>query len=442
MPYILNAIYLMISLFMLPLWLYRMATTGEYVDGLWQKMSGAAPRSGNAAPVVWCHAAGVGEVLVLRSLLKRMQAERPNQNIVLSTYCKGGYSVARKTFPDIPIFYAPLDLTWSVRRAFNALQPSLLILSELELWPNLLLEARRRGIPVVVVNSRINDKDFQFFQRIHFLLRAALPAIHWWGAQTDRDAGRISYLLGKSRTCVEVVGSLKYAGAVRQRSNPETQRLRHLLGFATSDIIFVAGSTHSPEEQVSVEVFESLRKNYPLLRLVLVPRNHTRFHTVANLLDKLDSNYIRRSEIHEPLSRSASITLVDSVGELSAIWGLADFAFVGGSLTNKIGGQNMIEPAGFGVATCFGPHVWNFADTAEQLIQANAAIQVGSPQQLLEVLRRWLDCPEQAMETGKRAQQFVGAQSSAVEKTFSAITDALSDRGLQTDEPKTKNQCG
>ena len=425
MPYVVNAIYVIVTLVMLPIWLYRALTTGAYIEGFWRKLIGAAPQSDRKAPIIWCHAAGIGEALVLRPLLERFRVERPDYRIVLSTYSPSAFHVAKRHFPEVEIFYAPLDFTWSVRRAYRTIDPCLLILSELELWPNLLSAAKTLEVPVVVVNSRMNDRDFRFFERIGVFLRGPLGAIRWWGAQTPRDADRISRLRGRATTEVEVVGSLKYEGAVRDRDNAQTKELRRLLGFRPGERILVAGSTHAPEEQVILEVFQSLCCEYPLLRLVVVPRDPARFHRVAKLLESRDVKYVRRSQLQDPLPTSAEVMMVDSVGELPALWGLADFAFVGGSLAEDIGGQNMIEPAGYGVPTCFGPHVWNFQPTAEQLIEANAAIQVESPQQLREVIRNWLVCPDQSEEMGTRAQRYVGTQAAAADKTFRAIARVL-----------------
>lgn len=425
MGYLLNLIYAAAILITLPFWIFKAVTTGKYRQGLWRKFCGLPPAIEPGKPVVWFHAVSVGEVLLLRPLLERLAAERPDLQPVLSTTTNTGFQLARDKYPSIPVFYYPLDFTWAVGRVLDALRPTLLVLVELELWPNLLLQARKRRVPVTVINTRLSERSFRGYQRIRSLLRPALQAVVWWGAQTESYAERLRQLTGSDDTAIDVTGSMKYDGVSTERDNPKTRQLAATLGVTEHkhELLWVAGSTMWPEEQIVMDVFEQLRPSHPNLRLVLVPRHQERFDSVAQYLTERGVQFQRRSQL-QPGDRPA-VLLVDTIGELSALWGLADFGFVGGSVNCGRGGQSMIEPAGFGVPLCFGPDTRNFRHTVENLLSQSAARQVADGDELLKTLQQWLADPDSACKMGQRAQRFVLSQQGAVEATFAGLMKLL-----------------
>lgn len=425
MRYLLNGFYLLLLAVTLPYWLYQSASTGKYRVGLWRKLIGAPPAIPGGRPVVWFHAVSVGEVLLIGRLLDRFGAEHPGHAIVLSTTTNTGYELAKSKYPTTPVFYAPLDFTWSVGRVFDGLRPSLLVLVELELWPNLLREAARRNIPVAVVNARLGERSYRGYRRFAWFFRPVLAGVRWWGAQTSVHAERIGELIGPAAGAVEVTGSMKYDGAARDRAQPRTAALGRLFGLGPDDIVFVAGSTQAPEEEIVLDAFAELTNDHPRLRVLLVPRHAERFDEVARLLRRRGVDFVRRSELTEPRARMPMVTLVDTIGELSFVWGLADVGFVGGSLECRRGGQSMIEPAGFGVPTCFGPGVWNFRETVDRLLDVGGAAQVQTRADLIAVLRRWLDDPAEAARVGRNAQRFIASQQGAVEATAAALAAVL-----------------
>ena len=425
MPYLLNCVYLLALLLTLPFWIFKALTTGKYREGLGRKLRGAPPKVAGSGPVVWLHAVSVGEVLLLGPLLARLRRRRPDWQLVVSTTTNTGYAVAREKLSDATVFYAPLDFTWAVRRVMDGLSPQLLVLAELELWPNLLLEARRRRLPVAVINARLGERSYHGYRKLGTLLKPALAAVRWWGAQTDIYAERIAELTTGAHTSIVVTGSMKYEGAPTDRANTKTQNLRQLLGFSTNERVFLAGSTQPGEEEIALSAFLQLQAEYPELRLILVPRQKDRFDAVADWLRRQDTEHVRRSDIIQPRTASAPVTLVDTIGELSALWGLADYAFVGGSLTGARGGQSMIEPAGYGVPTCFGPETWNFQDTVDKLLQARAAVQLQTAEDLLPTLRSWLTDPATADRLGENARQFILSQQGAIDATVAGIQSLL-----------------
>ncbi|QDU62298.1 3-deoxy-D-manno-octulosonic acid transferase [Planctomycetes bacterium Pan216] len=422
-PRILDALYLALLTLSLPYWLFKAATTGKYREGIASKLLGKAPEGLDGRPTVWIHAVSVGEVLLLRPLLGRLEASCPDYQFVLSTTTNTGYAVAKEKFRGTPVFYAPFDFTWAIRRVLGDLQPSLLMLVELELWPNLLSEAKRHNIPVVVINARMSERSFGGYQKIASLLRPSLEAIDWWGVQDQSYAGRIKALVGPS-TAMTVTGSIKYDGVATERWSPDTNRLRRLLGFREEKIL-IAGSTMADEESMILDVWESLRQQFPELRLVLVPRHQERFGAVARLLEQRGICVVRRSQLDAPLDAPAPVTLVDTIGELGHLWGLADIAYVGGSMNCGRGGQSMIEPAAVGVPCCFGPETWNFRHTVAHLLEVRGAVAVDDARDLAATLEHWIRAPEEAEAMGQRARAFIRSQQGALDATAREIESRL-----------------
>jgi 3-deoxy-D-manno-octulosonic-acid transferase len=383
-------------------------------------------------------------VNLIATLLRELRARHPDWDVVVSTTSRTGYELARQKYRDLCVFYCPLDFSWAVRRAMRRIRPSLLVLAELELWPNLILAAKGQGARVAIVNGRLSDHSFPGYRRFRPLVARLLRQIGLIAAQNDESAERF-LALGAPSQCVRVTGSLKYDGAQTDRSNPRTLALRQLAGFEDDDVVFLAGSTQEPEEQVALDVYRRLVDDHPQLRLVLVPRHPERFDAVADLLDRSGTPWQRRSELASqppappgvaPLSTiaeqkppaepgaAARVLLVDTVGELGAWWGTAQIAFVGGSFGDR-GGQNMIEPAAYGAAVSFGPNTRNFRDVVAALLAADAAIVVNSRTELEAFVRRALNDPTWTQALGERARAYVQSQLGATERTVQLIEALL-----------------
>ncbi len=227
---------------------------------------------------------------------------------------------------------------------------------------------------------------------------------------------------------VLVTGNVKYDGAVADRTNPATMALRDLLGIQPGQMVWVAGSTQDPEETIILDIYRRALLKHPNLRLILVPRQKERFGPVADLLAASGLPYWRRSQLGaspRPINTAtAPILLLDTFGELSAAWGLADVAFVGGSLDGKRGGQNMIEPAAYGAAVIFGPWTWNFKDTVARLLEAGAALQVPDAAALEHQTLRLLADPQERAALRRAARNFTALQQGATERTLAALRAA------------------
>ena len=435
----LNVVYLTLLVVSAPLILWTAARTDKYREGYREKFFGLVPRREGRATCVWIHAVSVGEVNLLAKLLGQMRATHPDWQFVISTTSRAGFELARKKYADLMVFYCPLDFSWAVRTAMRRVRPSLLVLAELELWPNLILAAKEQGARVAIINGRMSDKSFPGYRRVRPFISRVLRRIDLIAAQNDESAVRFE-VLGATSNRVRVTGSLKYDGAETDRDNARTRSLRQLVGLADDDIVFLAGSTQEPEEQVAIDIFRRLTVRHPRLRLVIVPRHPERFDDVAKLLDGTGLTWIRRTSLEPSPSPSLQgrgvvsaaatpmpIVLVDTVGELGAWWGTAQIAFVGGSFGTR-GGQNMIEPAAYGAAVSFGPNTRNFRDIVAALVAANAALVVSDGEQLESFIERCLEEPAFAAELGERAQRHVRSQLGATLRTVTLLESLFDQR--------------
>jgi 3-deoxy-D-manno-octulosonic-acid transferase len=429
--WLLNGVYLAVIAVCAPLIVWQAVRTGKYREGYREKFLGWVPRREGDATCVWIHAVSVGEVNLLATLLRELRGNHPDWQFVVSTTSRAGYELACKKYADLTVFYCPLDFSWAVRAAMRRIRPTLLVLAELELWPNLIMAAKEQGTRVAIVNGRLSDHSFPGYRRIRPLVARVLRQIDLIAAQNDESAERFC-ALGAPLQRVFVTGSLKYEGAETDRNNPRTAALRQLAGIAEDDIVFLAGSTQEPEEQTAMDVFRRLSPQHPQLRLILVPRHPERFDAVAKLLDASGLAWRRRSQLDD--SRDAThrrpILLVDTVGELGAWWGTASIAFVGGSFGSR-GGQNMIEPAAYGAAVSFGPNTWNFRDIVAALIAADAAVVVHDAHQLEWFVRRCLEDAQYAAALGARAQQLVLSQLGATVRTVALLESLSGNQGVK-----------
>jgi 3-deoxy-D-manno-octulosonic-acid transferase len=426
MPYLLNLTYFLCLVILSPWLLYKILTTGKYRRGLWRKLSGRAFRRDGDTACAWFHGVSVGEIHLLRQVVDGFCRRHPDWDCVISTTTDTGFEEARKRFPDLAVFYWPFDFSWAVKRALSRVKPSLIVLAESELWPNFLATARKRGVPVAVINGRLSPRSFRRWRRLGFLGRLLWRRLDLLAVQTEEYAVALR-ALGVSPSRIFSTGSVKYDGVEVEKGNPRTQELRRLLGIGPDDLVWIAGSTQAPEEEIVTAIFGRLRRRYPNLRLLLVPRQKDRFEAVAAFLKTLGEPFVRRSKM-EPGDPRSSLILVDTIGELGALWGLADVAFVGGSLDGRRGGQNMIEPAAYGAAVVFGPHVWNFRDTAARLVDAGAAIQVADATALADVVRRLLDDPGERVRLGSAARRLVHQQQGATDRTLALLDELLAGR--------------
>ncbi len=421
MAWLLNLAYLVLLAIASPWLVWQAWRTGKYREGWGAKLWGRVSHRSGDAPCLWLHAVSVGEVNLLAPLIQRWERLHPEWEIVISTTTRTGFELASKRYAPRTVFYCPLDFTWAVHRAMRSIRPTLLVLTELELWPNLIRAAHARGVKVAIVNGRLSEKSFRGYRRLAWLAGPTLAKIDTIAVQNEEYARRF-LALGARAKSVQVTGSIKFDGARTDRNNSDTLRLAKLAGIGDEDVVFLAGSTQEPEESLALDAFERLLPEHQRLRLILVPRHPERFDDVAALLDRRGVLWQRRSQIQTSptADHPPRILLVDAVGELGAWWGMAHIAFVGGSLGQR-GGQNMIEPAAYGAAISFGPNTWNFRDVVSQFLAADAAVVVKDGAELTAFVRRALVEQQWATDMGNRARNLVLSQQGAADRTIGLL---------------------
>ena len=422
-------VYILLFLFAVP-WLGIQAIrTGKYRQGWWQKLLGCVQQRNSEQPCIWFHAVSVGEVNLLTQIVHQWQQRHPGWDVAITSTTKTGFALAKQRFPELLVDYYPLDFSWAVRRAMRRIRPDLLVMAELELWPNFIGEAKRQGVPVAVINGRLSESSFRGYRRVGRLVQTWLRSIGWIGAQSETYRDRF-VKLGAWPQKVFCTGSLKFDRAEFDRENSQTTRLKQLVGLKGNDPVWVVGSTQDPEEAMALRVHQRLIQKYPNLKLIIVPRHAERFHEVMGMLRRTRIKCLQRSQLKTPINEDWQVLLVDTIGELGAWWGAADIAFVGGSMGSR-GGQNMIEPAAYGAAVCFGPNTRNFRDVVQRLLEREAAQVVESEHDLFQFVSQSIESPGGAAEMGQRAQDLVRMQQGATDRTLRGMEQLLGENAIE-----------
>ena len=437
-----NLLYTTALMLLSPVILYRMVRHGRYRRGVRQKLWGLS--SADAKTItggrrcVWVHAVSVGEVNLLPRLISELE-RATTLPIVVSTSTDTGYDLAVQHFGSQRVFFCPLDFTWAVRRTLRALDPVQLVLAELELWPNLIRIAANQGCPAVIVNGRLSERSCAGYQKFRRLTQPIFRRLHWVACQDETSRSNFA-ACGTDPERLEVTGSLKFDDAPEDREVPEVIQRKVWAGVEASHQVWVVGSTQEGEEKMAIDAFLELRSRHPQLRLALVPRHKERFDRVAELvtgagLDLRRRSEAQRSEAQQPDSgnwRSSEVILIDTIGELRHWWGVADIATVGGSFGDR-GGQNMLEPAGYGCAVSFGPNTRNFKEIATRLIKAHAAKRLQDGEEMISFVDRCVLEPSFAISLGRAAQQLVRTHRGAVTKTVETLQYEL--HPLESNDP-------
>jgi 3-deoxy-D-manno-octulosonic-acid transferase len=366
---------------------------------------------------LWIHAVSVGEVAVAATLIPALPADLP---LVVTTVTPTGQERARHLFQGrAEVAYLPFDLGFAIRRFFERWRPRALVLVEGDYWPLVLSEARRRGLPVTVVNGRVGDRSFGRMRKLKPLLPYLFSRVDRFGVQSAEDRDRLTSL-GVPAERITITGNLKYESA-EPAERPELEEcLRTLAGGRP---ILLAGSTMPGEEEQVLEAFEQIGDDRRAL-LLIAPRHPERWEEVEGLLRDRGVSFVRRSAL-TPSPPSPAVILLDSLGELAGLYRIAAGAFIGGTLVPK-GGHNPLEPARFGVPIAVGSSMFNFRDMAARFDQAEAWRRVADGRELAQVWGEWLDHPEAACEQGARAARLLEENRGALDRTLQMLAPTLS----------------
>jgi 3-deoxy-D-manno-octulosonic-acid transferase len=384
--------------------------------------------------IIWFHAASVGEVKVLSTIIPEVKKRRAQYAIVVSTVTKTGRREAERLLEGIElVFFLPVDLKRFVRRTLNRLEPKTLILVETELWPNLIREAKTRGCPVTLINGRISESSLGRYLLVKSLMQRTLSCIDLLCMQSEEHKRRIM-LLGADARKIEVTGNLKFDRLVFTGQAQEAEGLRRELHIPDHFRVIVGGSVRSGEENMLIPVFKRLQEENDNLLFILAPRHLDRLKVIEMALSDQQMQFVRRNQLDQLARNTRSndgvvggdrrVIILDTIGELFKIYSLADVAFVGGSLV-PVGGHNLLEPAIHGVPVLFGPYVDNSKEEAQILIESGGGIQVQNTEQLYLSLSGLLSDNAKRTQVGKKAKEVVQQKTGVSRRTADLIFSLL-----------------
>ncbi len=426
-----NCLFPIVFLLMLPRFLLRMRRRGGYRRGFLQRFGiyyAALAAQLQSRRRTWIHAVSVGEVFVALRFMEEARARRPGTAFVLTTNTSTGHAIAGKQIgPDDVLLYFPVDLPPIMRRVLLRLNPLALILVEAEWWPNLVRQARQRGIPVMLLNGRLSDRSYRRYRKVRFLTRRLLPMLDLLCVQGEEERRRFADL-GADPARIRVMGSAKYDVAAAVNDIIPATAILKRTGFAVDTQLLVGGSTWPGEEAALLEIYRRLRTSHPSARLALVPRHMERAAAVATEIEKHGFSFRRWSRTADSAAGEPDVLLVDTTGDLKHFYAAASVIFVGKSLASH-GGQNVIEPAVFGKPIIVGPHMENFRSVMADFLAAGALIQVPDQAGLERAVRDLWQDDDRRNKLGERARQVVRAKAGAIRASaelFLTIMDRTS----------------
>ncbi len=415
----------------LPYWLLQMMRHGKYRAGLRQRFGAVPPalQGRGEKLAIWVHAVSVGEVVASSAVVVALQQKFPAHRVLVSTTTSTGQKLAAQRFGAENVFYFPLDFAFAIRPYLNALRPELVVVAETEFWPNFLRLAKRSGARIAVINCRISDRSFPGYKRFRFwlpgLLEKTLENVDRFLAQTEQDRQRLMEI-GATETKITVAGNLKFD--VAPAPSPRiVASLRADFERSGAGPVLVCGSTLEDEEGSLLSAFSNILANHPKAVMMLAPRHPQRFAEVAELVEKLGYRMWRRSlwvgGSGTGEAVAGGVFLVDTIGELAALYSLATVAFVGGSLVPR-GGHNILEPALYGVPIVTGNHYENFRDVVNFFASRNAVRIVGLAELPL-VFIELIENDEERATLGRNALAALESQRGATDRTVSALLQLM-----------------
>ena len=431
-----NILFLIFFVLSSPYYFWRLRRRGDWVQGFGQrfaKYDASLKQALTNRHVVWLHAVSVGEVNLCTQLIHALEPRIPNAKLIVSCTTTTGMAELRRRLPShVSKMYYPVDRRKYVRHALATINPQAIVLIEAEIWPNFLWRASALKIPVFLANARLSDRSFPRYKKYGWLFRSLFQSFAGVGCQNEQDAERLK-AVGCRPEVVRVVGNLKFdAAKLSEPRNLNVRAMLRQLGVAGDAPVIVAGSTHDGEELMLVEMAERLRKKFPKLFLVLVPRHFERCKDLGQKLRARGTKFVYRNEIFARTQMQpgeVDCLLVNTTGELRFFYEPASVVFVGKSLT-AIGGQNPIEPGALGKAIVFGPNMQNFADITRSFLLKEAAVQVKTPEALEKALAELLENEKRRAQLGRNALAVVADNLGAIERTVEMILPSLEARGL------------
>jgi 3-deoxy-D-manno-octulosonic-acid transferase len=411
-------IYRLMMYLLLPVTLLMQLVKGFRNRAYWQRWGERFGLVTIEGPIdCWIHAVSVGEVRAIAPLVQSILRERPNCKICVTTTTPTGSITVDQLFAGrVEHCYLPYDTGMGVRQFLSRIRPQVGLIVETEIWPNLIRECQKNNVRLAYINVRLSDRSRERYARFRSLFAPLLGAVKLFLIQSEADALRI-VSIGAPAERSYVTGSIKIDAAIPASTGEVAQDIRRKI--AGDRPVWICGSTRDGEEQIILRVFQRIRQVHPKLLLVLAPRHPERFDSVARLSRRFGFKLARRSQV-DKLDAGTDVYLADTMGELSLLYGVADVAFVGGSLV-ELGGQNLLEPCALGVSVCFGPHMFNFAEISRWVVDARAGFQINDEDQLFEVVNRLLSDPNLRHDCGQLGKQLILDHSGALAKVSALL---------------------
>ncbi|KPL19960.1 MAG: hypothetical protein AMJ92_00410 [candidate division Zixibacteria bacterium SM23_81] len=389
--------------------------------GLWSK---EFFRRAKSDPILWLHAASVGEVNSLAAFLPILRKRAPGYQFILSVTTRTGKERASRLRGEVRwIFYLPVDLSFLVRRVLHWTNPKVLLLVETELWPNLILQAQRRGVKLALINGRLSARSFSRYRMFPGPMAHILTSLDLLCVQTEEDAHRFR-ALGAEGSKVMVTGNFKEDLLAVPQMRAERELVRGALGIPDGTHVLVAGSTRPGEENEIAETIVSLRNENNTFRAIVAPRHVKRAKKVARLLATKGLE-VQRYSLGERLQAAHwDVLVVDILGQLMRLYSAADVAFVGGSLL-PYGGHNPLEPAAYGIPVLFGHHMEHCRRSAQLLLHGGGGIQVANGIELKKIASRLFHSDQERRRRGRAALRAVQESRGSSEKTVQALKETV-----------------
>lgn len=376
-------------------------------------------------PCVWLHAASVGEVGVASAICEALFAQMPRCRIAISTTTEQGHRRARSLLGErATCFFAPIDVTWPVQKALKMFQPDVLALLETEIWPNLIVGARQKGVRTAIVNGRISVRTIHKYRKIRPLMRFTLSHVDKFSMISRDDAHRLCSL-GAPGNRVAVNGNAKFDSVEFQNGTAARRWAMNLFGLQEETPVFVAGSTRHPEEQILLDAYMKIHREFTRSVLIIAPRHLNRVGQIIQWVTARGLECQRRTDLEgDRRTRTAPVVILDTIGELFNAYSVASLVFCGGSLVPK-GGQNILEPAIWGKPVIYGPSMEDFADARQYIQDAGGGVMVRSADEMTAVALDWLRHPHKTQKVGEAARHAILPHRGAAEKHASVIHDLL-----------------
>ncbi len=406
---------------LITLYLRRRLAAGREDGARFAERFGHASRPRPHGRLVWCHAASVGEAASLLLLIEKLHALYPDITLLLTT---GTVTAARMLGARLPPYavhqYVPIDKMDCVTRFLDYWKPDLALWIESELWPNMLIEMKRRNIPAVLLNARMSDKSFRNWHRVKDFAHQVLSGFAVCLAQTEGDRGRFAALGVKH---AKSIGNLKYVAAPLPYDENELTRLRHQ---TSGCLTWLMASTHRGEEEMAIAAHRDLAARHPRLLTIIAPRHAVRGDEVAKLLTASGLRFARRSKGEEILS-DTQIYLADTMGELGLLYALCPVSVMGASFV-RVGGHNPIEPALLGSAIICGPYMYNFSEICHEFVAGNAALQIQHSNEISFAVNRLLANTEERNRRAQAAQLLANRKRHILDQIIAELDPWLRQR--------------